>query len=713
MTSDRGVNAQRQPPPSRHLHSVGVCVALLALIAVVYAQVYGFDFVLYDDDVYLADNPRVNAGLTKAGIRWAFTTLEASNWVPLTWLSHMLDFTAFGDDPGPHHLVNVLLHALNSLLVFLVLRRLTDAFWPSAFVAAVFAVHPVHVESVAWISERKDVLSTLCWLLALAGYGAYTRRPTVAKYIFLVALPFVLGLTAKPMLVTLPATLLLLDYWPLRRLDPTRPPRAAAQLGRLFLEKLPLFLISAGFAVAEVVAAYDPGRVSETFPAAVRVANAIIAYVAYLRFTLWPAGLAVVCPYPGLTVRILPTALCAAVLLVITLAATAYRRRFPFLFVGWLWYLGTLLPVVNIIQMHTQPYNDRYLYVPLLGLLFMAAWGAAAAQRQWRVPRAAVAAVAAAVIVALAVAAHAQARHWRSSITLFEHAVAVTAGNAEAHLGLGNAYAEAERFEDAIEQYRRAYELRPAHAKAVVHDALSNWAAALLELNRGKTGRQADLVYSDVYAKCHAALSLNPALHRAHYTWGRALAAQARTKQGEAADRLFDAACAKFTAALQWEPGFAGALYHWGNARLYQAGRKEGEEARRLYEEACGKYEAALGSRPGFVEAHNGWGSSLLGQARALDGPEREARIREAEQQFLRAEALRPGAGAYNAACARALLGDAEGCRRWLERCRGRGALPPPDHLLADSDLDSVRDSAWFEELVRGLRTRGAPGTRR
>lgn len=700
MTSNHDNEALRPSRHAQHVRDAAVCVALAVLCLVVYAQVYRFDFVNYDDQAYLSQNPRVNTGLSLANLEWAFTSRDASNWVPLTWLSHMLDFTLFGDEPGPHHLVNVLLHALNTVLVLVVLRRLTHAFWPSAFVAAVFAVHPVHVESVAWISERKDVLSTLLWLVALSGYATYVKRPTVSRYVSLVAAPFVLGLTAKPMLVTFPATLLLLDYWPLRRVDPDRPPRFAAQLLRLFFEKLPLLLISSAFGVFHVIAAYDPARVSETFPFAVRLANAVIAYVTYLRLSVWPAGLAVVHPYPGLTVRILPALLCALAVLGVTLATMRYRRRLPFLIVGWLLFLGTLVPVVNLVQNNTQPFNDRYLYVPLIGLLIMAAWGAAAAVQRWRALRPAVAIAAVAVLVALTAAAHGQTRHWRNSIMLFEHALEVTSDNAEAHLLLGNAYAEARRFEEAIEQYEEVYRIRPEYSKALVYDALNNWAAARLALVRGKSGLEADRVYTAIYAKCQAALAIEPKLPRVYFNWGNALAAQAQTKRGKTADRLFAAAGAQYIAALAIEPGYPAALYQWGNALFAQARHKDGPEARRFYAEACGKYEAALEGRPGFVEAHNSWGSALLGQARTMDGDARQARIRQAEQHFVEAESLRAGAGAYNAACARALLGDADGCRQWLEQCRRLSVLPPIGHLLEDADLDSVRERDWFKALL-------------
>jgi hypothetical protein len=351
---------------------MGIALALVAITLAVYLPVRQFGFVNFDDPDYVSANAHIAHGLTRAAVLWAFTTGYAANWHPLTWLSHMIDVQVFGVNAGPQHLVNLLLHVLNTLLLFGLLHRMTGARGRSAFVAALFAVHPLHVESVAWIAERKDVLSTLFWMLTMWAYVAYVRRPSWARYLG-VAIAFALGLMAKPMLVTLPAVLLLLDVWPLGRTGVTRllRPRRA-----LVLEKLPLFALAAVSSVMTFLVQRRGGAVStvDQYPWASRVANALVEYVVYLGRMCWPARLSIFYPYsqslPGWSVA-------GSLVLLVALSVAVFRAggRRPYLVVGWLWYVVTLVPVIGLIQIGTQARADRYTYVPLIGIFIMAAWG--------------------------------------------------------------------------------------------------------------------------------------------------------------------------------------------------------------------------------------------------------------------------------------------------------------------------------------------------
>ena len=410
-----------------------------------YAQVGGFGFVNFDDPDYVAENPHVRGGITADGVRWAFTSGDAANWFPLTRLSHMLDVELFGLRAGWHHLVNVLIHALAALLLFGFLNRATQARWPSALAAFLFALHPLHVESVAWIAERKDVLSALFWFLAL---WAYVRG---RKWLVLAA--FCLGLMAKLMIVTLPFVLLLMDVWPLRR------PRAAS----LIWGKLPLFALSAAAAVATYLVQRESGAVQalEQFPLGLRIENALVTYLVYLLRTIWPARLAAFYPYPA-HIPLWQAALAAAPLAGITAAVLRLRRDRPYLAVGWLWFLGTLVPVIGLVQVGAQARADRYMYVPMAGLAIMLSWGIAELQWKW-------APATAATFVAVCMALTAvQAGYWRSSETLFGHALDVTEGNYLAHHNLGVALAEdPSRTSEAIAQYQAALDIqRTTHAPA-------------------------------------------------------------------------------------------------------------------------------------------------------------------------------------------------------------------------------------------------------
>jgi len=445
--------------PSRR-RDAALCLALVLATAAVYSVVVGYDFVNYDDPAYVTENPRVADGLTAAGVRWALTARHSGNWHPLTWLSHMVDVELFGLDPGAHHLVNLLFHLANTALVFLVLAGMTGAAWRSAFVAALFALHPLHVESAAWIAERKDVLSTLFGLLAVAAYAAYAKRPSLARYSGVVVL-FALALMAKPMLVTLPLLFLLLDFWPLGRF----PDRSAA--GRLLLEKAPMLGLAAASSAITVLAQRSAGAVLElsALPPGVRLANAVVSYVAYLGKTVWPVALAIPYPYPA----VLPGwKLLGALLLLIAGTAFAVRnaRGRPYLIVGWLWYLIALIPVIGIVQVGDQAMADRYTYLPLLGIFVIVAWGMQDLIGARRHGRRILAVGAAVLLLALAARTRAQLPVWANTEALFRNAVAVTAGNHVAHTYLGVSLRQSGETDEAIEQLRAAIDLGAAFPAA-------------------------------------------------------------------------------------------------------------------------------------------------------------------------------------------------------------------------------------------------------
>jgi protein O-mannosyl-transferase len=462
-------------PTARFARAVAISVVLALGTALLYAPVAKHPFMNYDDQVYVYENSHVKAGLTWETIAWALTSTDESNWHPVTWLSHALDYQLFGLNPTGHHLMNVAIHALNVALLFLLLWRVTGATWPSFVVAALFAVHPLNVESVAWVAERKNVLSTLFFLLTLGAYGWYARKPTVQRYLT-VALLFVLGLAAKPMVITLPFVLLLIDYWPLQRIKHWSEPSLSFPVPQrrfwtLVAEKLPLLVLSAGSAVVTIVAQDQAHSVVYTglLPISVRVENALYAYGMYLWKAVWPARLAFVYPHPGHSLAAWKPAL--ALFVIVLLSAVAWRQRFarPYLVVGWLWFLGTAVPVIGIVQVGVQVIADRYAYVPLLGIFVMVAWEAVSLADRRRlgvVPRDAAIAV---ILAALSFLTWRQIGYWRSSVDLWTHTVQVTGDNMIAESNLAGDLFTLGRDDEAIPHLRNYARLQPldplAHAQ--------------------------------------------------------------------------------------------------------------------------------------------------------------------------------------------------------------------------------------------------------
>jgi len=454
-------------------HQYLVSGALAVLVLSVYWQTGTHAFINVDDSEYVTTNPQVLQGLTLDGVTWAFTTFHFANWHPLTWLSHMADVTLFGLDAGWHHRMNVLFHLLNTELLFLVLWRMTGGMWPSAFVAALFGAHPLHVESVAWVAERKDVLSTLFWILTMGAYLRYVRRPGAGRYL-LVAVSFALGLMCKPMLVTLPFVLLLLDWWPLGRFgstpDPSgSPARLLSRLPRLAWEKAPLLALSAASCIVTYLAqAKGQAVVSlEYLPFSVRVANAFISYTAYLGKTAWPASLSVFYPHPaGVAAGIPAWQLAGSILLLAAATFLALRqgRRRPYLAVGWLWYLGTLVPALGLVQVGSHAIADRYTYVPLIGVFIALAWGISEALAGWRFRPIALGALGGAVVLALSAAGWRQAGYWRDDVTLFSHALASTDESWFVLNNLGAAYGRLGQYQQAVGCYREAVRILPVYA---------------------------------------------------------------------------------------------------------------------------------------------------------------------------------------------------------------------------------------------------------
>ena len=558
------------------------CIWLILITAVllVYWQVGDHEFINYDDNAYITDNAQVQKGLTSKGIIWAFTTSHTGNWHPLTWISHMLDCELYGLNPKGHHLTNVLFHMANAILLFVVLRWMTGAIWRSGLVAALFALHPLHVESVAWAAERKDVLSTFFWMLTMVAYVHYVNRPGGKRYL-LVLITFSLGLMAKPMLVTLPFVLLLLDYWPLNRFNPRAVPGSVEDqpLGfrssgddkspilKAVMEKTPLFLMSLFSCVVTVMAQQEAGAIStlEIVPFKLRIANGLVSVVAYMGKMIWPQDLAVFYPHPVSDLQIWKPVVAGLFLLILSTVALWVAQRCRYVLVGWLWYLGTLVPVIGLVQVGEQAMADRYTYVPLIGLFIVVVWGFADLVKGWRSRRWVVSVSAAVMVLALMAGSWLQVAHWKNSVRLFKHALDATSNNYVAHYTLGNALALQGNLTGSVSHYNKALQIHPNFAEA--HNNLGNALALQGNLTGAISHYNKALQINPDHAEAHRNLAvgldrqgrhqeaiqhyaevlrISPHDAQSHNNLGVALAEQGRLKE----------AVAHFTEALRIDPNF-------------------------------------------------------------------------------------------------------------------------------------------------------------
>jgi tetratricopeptide (TPR) repeat protein len=442
-----------------------ICIGIVAATLVAYEPIRHNSFVSYDDYAYITENPNVTAGLTLESVIWAFTNAHMGNWHPLTLLSHILDYQLFGPNPVGHHFVNLLFHITNALLLFWILTNLTGVTWPSAFVAAVFALHPVHVESVAWAAERKDVLSGLFWMLTMAAYIRYARRPGTGRYVLLL-LVYGLGIMTKPVVVTLPLVLLLLDYWPLGRFQRNTTPKVS--LARLIKEKIPLLLLAGILSVMTLIAQRSGEAIIslEKNPLDYRIANAFLSYARYIGKMIWPSRLAVFYPHPHAGFSDAAVIVSALLLTLITAVIIYAGRRRKYLVMGWLWYIGTLVPMIGLVQVGSQAMADRYMYIPMLGLLIIIAWAVkdfVVNRPHWRI----VVAVSAAVVLSSAVGlTRMQVSHWRNNITLFEHTLKITEDNIIAENNYGLALLAAGRIDEAVEHFNKVLRINKNNANA-------------------------------------------------------------------------------------------------------------------------------------------------------------------------------------------------------------------------------------------------------
>jgi len=589
----------------------------------VFGQTAGYEFVNFDDDIYIYENPRITSGLTRQGIRWAFSHSYCYYWAPLPALSHMLDCQLYGLSPGGHHLINVLLHGAMAVLLFLVLREMTGALWRSAFVASVFAIHPLRVESVAWVTERKDVLSGLFFVLTLVAYVSYVRhlggKGSRIRYLAVVCL-FAMGLMSKPpLLVTLPFVLLLLDYWPLNRFgqpvsagaspEPIRGKNSFAVFKGLVIEKIPLFALSVASCAVTILTANTVPMEQRSIAA--RLGNAIVSYTAYLGQTFYPADLAVFYPFPASGIPPWKILLSLVVLASITVRVFVLRRRHRYLVVGWLWYLGMLAPVIGLIQVGTQARADRFTYLPQIGLLLVIAWAMANLCASLPYRRTVFGAGALLTIAVLMACAHLQVSHWKNSESVWRHTLACTSDTTIAHNNLGTVLLQMGRLDEAAIHFQKALEVQPQNAEArnnlgnvffqngQIDKAVANYQKALeinpklaqAHYNLGVAFLQNGRV-SEAVGHFQGALEIEPDFAKAHYNLGVAFVRLRRVSE----------AVVHYNKALEIDPNYAEAEYNLGIA-LLQIGRLN---------EAVSHYNKALAINPNYVEAHNNLGTALL-----------------------------------------------------------------------------------------------------
>jgi tetratricopeptide (TPR) repeat protein len=650
-------------PTFRWLWPGLICLFLALATLAVYVRAARNDFVNYDDSDYVTENIHVNSGLKWANVVWAFKSGHASNWHPLTWLSHIADCQVFGMRAGAMHLVSVGFHVVNTLLLFLVLRGMTGAMWRSALVAALFALHPLHVESVAWVSERKDVLSAFFFLLTIGAWARYARgkskiqnpkskirSPKIAadatrsatcadaawtgfqlpsSILYLLALLFfALGLMSKPMLVTTPFVLLLIDYWPLNRLRLATLKTERATALRLVLEKVPFFALSVASSVITFLVQRKGGAVSTALTFGERIANALVSYARYLEKMFWPDDLAVLYPHPGHW-PFWEVLACGGLLLIVCVVVVILGRRRPYLIMGWFWFLGTMVPVIGLVQVGIQSMADRYTYVPLIGLFIMVAWGIndLLAERLPTAWRAAVFGLGAAMaLVGCAWVSARQIGFWKNSENLFQRTVRVTRNNYLAHNNLGFYFSGKGRIAEAMEQYRLSLKINPAY-----EDALNNLGYALAGQRK----------FAEAIPLYEAALRIRPKHAEVHNNLGNALsetgkiddaiqhyliALKQNPEHADAHNNLgialamkgkLDEAIDHFHAAIRYKPNYASAHSNLGNALAVQ----------HKLDEAIKEFQESLRLKPDEAQAHNNLGNALVEQGRVEEaiGHYREA----------------------------------------------------------------------------------------
>jgi len=610
-----------------------IYLLLILTILVAYWQVKDFEFVGYDDGLYVTENSHVQAGLTCESIKWAFTTFHAGNWHPVTWLSHMLDIELYGLNPMGHHWTNLQIHIINTLLLFFILQYMTGALWQSAFVAALFALHPLHVESVAWVAERKDVLSTFFGMLTILAYIKYVKKRNFLRY-SLIFIFLSLGLMAKPMLVTMPFVLVLLDFWPLERLK-YYSLHQSPKLLSLIYEKIPLFIPVAISSVLTILAQKEVGALYtfEVLPITTRIANALISYNNYIIKTIWPQNLAVYYPHPFGSLP-LWSVFGAALLISGSLFLSVYTiKKYPYIIVGLLWFLGTLVPVIGLIQVGSQAMADRYTYIPLIGLFLIIAWGGSDLLKKWTHKHIVYAAVLSiAVFSALTVRSFQQTSHWKNGITLFKNAVNVIGNHPDLHYSIGIHFAVAGRYEKAIYHYKEALKIKPNHVEALFElgtvlydygktDGAIFYLQKAIDKNPDHTNAHNNLAnilyiqgkHEEAILHYKKILRINPEYANAHSNLANIFYFQGK----------IDEAAFHFKKALDINPKHDGAHYNFGVLLVNQHQHKE----------ALVHFAEIIKNNPDNKQAYNQIGIILLEQGK----------IETAKKFFAKAVQIDPG----------------------------------------------------------------------
>jgi tetratricopeptide (TPR) repeat protein len=586
--------------PSPPLLKLLISLFLILVTFAAYWQVRHHEFISLDDNLYVTENPHVQGGLSIKGLVWSVTRSYAGHWHPITWLSHMLDTDLYGLNPGGHHMTNVLFHAANTLLLFLLFQKMTGAVWRSGFVAALFALHPLHVESVAWVAERKDVLFTFFWMLTLWAYLFFVKRQNFKRYL-LVLLCFILSLMSKPMAVTLPFVLLLMDYWPLSRFKLEKWTDIVQQkrlLSRIILEKVPLFFLTAGFSIFTLLSHWKGGALTSfaKIPLGMRVGNALVSFIGYITKMIWPANLAVLYPHP-MILPIWEIAGAALLLTILTALMFVAGRRRPYLLVGWLWYLGTLFPVMGLVQAGVQAMADRFAYIPLIGLFIIVAYGVPDLLARWRYRRIALATSSGLVLSMLMLTTLSQVKLWQNTVTLFSHTLEVTGDNPIIHNNLGVTLMKQGEEKEAWAHYIRALEINPNYA-----DAQYNLGALLVRQGKDQ----------EAMVQLAKTLRIRPGHAEAHHDLGVLL-----TKQGKIQEAIHH-----YTEAMRAKADYAEAYRNLGIALVSQGREKE----------AVPHFRKALEINPKDYIAHNNLGAALS----------RQGKIGEAMDHYTQALQINP-----------------------------------------------------------------------